>query len=173
MNELTLKNIIRFITFIIIQVVILKRIQLGAPGFNLIHLFLYPLAILLLPINANRILVLFLSFFSGLLVDLFYDSPGVHAASATLLGYIRHFSFKWLEPRGGYGTAVLPTMEHLGSTWVISYVSIGMAVYISCYFSLQAFSIVFFFTILGKSVFSFLMSMIIVLVYLFVFQPKS
>jgi len=173
MNELTIKNIIRFLLLIIIQVLILKRIQLGAPGFNLIHLFIFPLAILLLPINLNRILVLFISFFSGLVLDIFYDSPGVHAASATLVGYLRYFSFKWLEPRGGYGTAVLPTIEHLGRTWVITYTAIGMATYIISYFSLQAFSFVFFWSIVGKSLFSFSVSMIIALVYLLVFQPKN
>lgn len=173
MNEVNIKNIIRFIVFLLVQVLILKRIQIGAPGFNLIHLFFYPLAILLLPLNANRSFVLLISFFAGITVDLFYDSPGVHAFSAVFIGYLRTSFFKWLEPRGGYGTNVLPTLSLMGNTWMISYLSIGMGIYIFAYFSLQAFSVVFLLSIILKTSLSFIFSMILILVYMYVFNPKS
>lgn len=173
MNEVNIKNIIRFIVFLLVQVLILKRIQIGAPGFNLIHLFFYPLAILLLPLNANRSFVLLISFFAGITVDLFYDSPGVHAFSAVFIGYLRNSFFKWLEPRGGYGTNVLPTLSLMGNTWMISYLSLGMGFYIFTYFSLQAFSVVFLFSIILKTSLSFIFSMILILVYMYVFNPKS
>lgn len=173
MNEVNVKNIIRFIVFLLIQVLILKRIQIAAPGFNLIHLFFYPLAILLLPLNSNRSFVLLISFLAGITVDFFYDSPGVHAFSAVLIGYLRTSFFKWLEPRGGYGTNVLPTLGLMGNTWVISYLALGMGVYILTYFSLQAFSLVFIFSILLKSTLSFIFSMILILVYIYVFNPRD
>lgn len=173
MNEIRLKDIVRLLVFILIQVLLLKRIQIAAPFFNLIQVFFFPLALLLLPFGTSRIGNLFIAFFSGLLIDFFYDSPGVHASSSVLLIYLRAYILQWLEPRGGYGVQSNPSVSSLGNQWVITYTSMGMAIYILTYYSLQAFSPVYFFSIMSKSIMTFLVSMVFVLFYMFVIYSEG
>lgn len=168
MNELKHRDIVRLLLFILIQVLILKRIVISAPFLNLIHVFLFPLALLLMPFGLSRMTGLFIAFFAGLILDFFYDSPGVIAASSVLLMYMRAFILKWLEPRGGYIVQSKPALGLLGRRWVISYTSIGMGVFLVAYFSLEAFSPVYIISILAKSIMSFLTSMVFVLFYMFV-----
>lgn len=171
MNEIRTKHIIRFILFIGLQVLVFKRIQI--PDFTLLHIIFYPLAILLLPFKTHRAAVLFIGFFTGLIVDLFYDSPGINAFCGTLLAYLRPYLHKSLEPRGGYAVNSSPTLNSLGNTWILTYTAIGMGIYILFYFSLHAFTFYFIFSILLKSIISFIVSMIVVWVYIFVFNPTE
>jgi hypothetical protein len=164
---------IRLFLFLVIQVVLLKRIHIGEGAFNHIHLFLYPLSIMLFPFAFSRTGLLFLAFVSGLLMDFFYNSPGVNAAAATLLAFSRPYLFKILEPRGGYGMSSTPTSHSMGANWFFSYIALATLVYILTFFSLHAFTLVFILQILLKTVFSLVFSLIIMGVYTLMFNPKS
>ncbi len=173
MNRQTGRHILRFILFILVQVLILKRIQIGGSDFHYIHLFFSPLALLLLPFNTPRLLVLGVGFASGIILDIFYDSPGVHAAASVLLAYLRTYLFLWLEPRGGYSVNTSPTLRAMGSNWFFTYSAIGLAIYLLSYYSFQAFTLVYIVSILLKTVFSFVFSMILIAVYMFVINPSE
>jgi rod shape-determining protein MreD len=171
MNKIRTKHIIRFVLFIALQVLVLKRIQI--PGFVYMHLIFYPLAILLLPFNTPKIAALFIGFFAGLTVDLFYDSPGINAFCATMIAYLRPYIHKWMEPRGGYAVNSSPTLNSLGNQWMLTYTAIGMFIFILTYFSIHAFTFYFIVSILLKSIISFIVSIILVWVYIFVLNPSE
>jgi rod shape-determining protein MreD len=65
--------------------------------FGFVNPYLYPLFIILLPLNLNRIQALFLAFAMGLSIDFFQDTGGVHAAACLVIAYVRplvlRFSF--------------------------------------------------------------------------------
>ena len=95
MNSL-LKNIIRFVLFILFQVYILDQIP---PLHQFIVPYLYFLYILWLPFNINRFLLLVISFLFGLSLDYFTGTYGLHAAPCVLIAYIRPFLLNLLIPK--------------------------------------------------------------------------
>ena len=95
MNSL-LKNIIRFVLFILVQVFILNEVP---PIHQFIIPYLYFLYILWLPFNTNRFALLVISFAFGLTLDYFTGTPGLHAAPCALIAYLRPFLLNLLIPQ--------------------------------------------------------------------------
>jgi len=90
------KNIIRFILFILLQVYVLDKVP---PLHQFIVPYLYFLFILWLPFNINRFLLLIIAFLFGLTLDYFTGTPGLHAAPCTLIAYLRPFLLNLLIPQ--------------------------------------------------------------------------
>ncbi|MCB0552578.1 MAG: hypothetical protein KDD02_03420 [Phaeodactylibacter sp.] len=173
MNNATLIHITRFFAFLIFQVLILKRLSVGWEGPVFINIILYPLFIILLPLRTPRVLILIAAFAMGILVDMGYDSLGVHAGASVLTAYIRPWILAWLAPRDGYNVNYSPNLERLGSRWFFRYASIMMALHLLFYYSLDAFSPVFIGDILLKTLLSFPLSMIFVIIVTLIFKPKE
>ncbi len=91
-----LKNIVRFVLFILFQVFILNEVP---PLHQFIVPYLYFLFILWLPFNINRFFLLVLSFVFGLTLDYFTGTPGLHAAPCVLIAYFRPFLLNLLIPQ--------------------------------------------------------------------------
>lgn len=87
MNDF-LRNIFRLAVFILIQVYVLNKI----PHLHrLITPYLYFLFILWLPFSVSRISLLVIGFLTGLILDYFMMTPGLHAAPCLLIAYVRPF----------------------------------------------------------------------------------
>ena len=90
------KNIIRFIFFLLVQVYILNKI----PHLHrFITPYIYYLFILWLPFSISRIGLLVVGLFTGLALDYFTNTPGLHAAACVLIAYIRPFVIHILAPK--------------------------------------------------------------------------
>lgn len=85
MNNL-LKNSIRFVLLLLIQIIILNELP---PLHQFITPYLYFLFILWLPFGMSRIALTILGFIFGYCLDVFTNTPGLHAAACTLIGYLR------------------------------------------------------------------------------------
>lgn len=95
MNDL-LRNIVRFTLFIAIQVYVLNKI----PHLHrFITPYLYYLFILWLPFSISRQWLLVIGFFTGLVLDYFTMTPGLHAAACLLIAYVRPFIISVLTPK--------------------------------------------------------------------------
>ena len=93
-----IKNTIRFILFIFVQVFILFKMP---PLHRFITPYLYYLYILWLPFNFSRSGLMALSFLYGLCLDYFTHTPGLHAAACTLIAYVRPFVINLLISQEG------------------------------------------------------------------------
>ncbi len=82
------KNSIRFVLFILIQVYILNQVP---PLHRFVVPYLYFLFILWLPFKLGRFSLLILSFVFGLTLDFFTGTLGLHAAACLMIAYIRPF----------------------------------------------------------------------------------
>ena len=91
-----LKNIIRFVIFILVQVFILNRVP---PLHRFVSPYLYFLFLLWLPFRMPRMGLTLLGFLYGLTLDMFTKTPGLHAAACTLVAYIRPFMVSLLMPK--------------------------------------------------------------------------
>ena len=97
LNEI-IRNIIRFILLVAVQILIINNIELG----RFINPFLYVLFIIILPFEAPKWLVLLSAFLIGITMDMFSDTGGMHAAACVFMGYIRPGVLKLFSPRDGY-----------------------------------------------------------------------
>jgi rod shape-determining protein MreD len=143
MSEL-LKNIIRFILFILVQVFILSHMP---PLHRFVTPYLYYLYILWLPFGLSRMTITFIGFIFGLCLDYFLKTPGLHAAACTLIAYVRPFVIGMLISQEGadknyiapsfvsmgwapYGTYVLVlTVLHHSYLVLLEWMTFGSFVY--------------------------------------------
>ena len=90
------KNIFRLIAFIFLQVYILNKV----PHLHrLVTPYLYFLFLLWLPFSVSRFWLLIVGFLTGLILDYFTMTPGLHAAACTLVAYVRPFLINILTPK--------------------------------------------------------------------------
>ena len=90
------KNIIRFIFFILVQWFVLFKIP---PLHRFVVPYIYYLFILWLPFYIPRFWLLVIGFLTGLSLDYFTQTPGLHAAACVLIAYIRPFIINLLLPK--------------------------------------------------------------------------
>jgi len=171
MSELWRKNIIRGIFILLIQLVLLKRIDITFGDFNYIHFTIYPLIIVLLPFKINKTLLVIIGFLIGFTVDIFYDSLGVHAAATTFIAYIRIYVLNLISPREGYSKDGLTSFVH-GIPWFVTYVGVLIFAHLLVLYSLEAFSFVYIKEIILRTVFSFIASLFFIIIGNLIFNPK-
>ncbi|MEM9416733.1 MAG: hypothetical protein AAF963_00055 [Bacteroidota bacterium] len=83
--------------------------------FHTAFCFVYVAFLLLLPRRQeNLATLLFISFAVGLLVDMFYNSLGLHAFAAVLMVYSRSNLLPLILPTNSYEAAARPTLNRLG-----------------------------------------------------------
>ena len=91
-----IRNILRFVFFILIQVYVLNKI----PHLHrFITPYIYYLFILWLPFSVSRQWLLVIGFLTGLILDYFMMTPGLHAAACLLIAYVRPFIINILAPK--------------------------------------------------------------------------
>lgn len=168
-------NVIRCVVFFLLQVLFLKRLSTGWEGYFYWNVLFYPLFILLLPFRTPRSLLLLIAFIFGLAIDLAYDSPGVHASASVFLAFMRDIVIKldWLVPREGYKITASPTIRDLGFPWFIRYLSILLLCHVLFYFMVEVFVPSQIFEILQKSFFTYILSMVFILIYMLIFRPSQ
>lgn len=91
-----LKNIIRFVLFILVQAYILDKVP---PLHQYVKPVLYFLFILWLPFSINRSWQMIIAFVFGLCMDYFTATPGLHAIPCVLIAYLRPFLLAILMPQ--------------------------------------------------------------------------
>jgi hypothetical protein len=91
-----LRNILRLAFFILIQVYVLNKI----PHLHrFVTPYIYYLFILWLPFSVSRFWLLVIGFITGLILDYFMMTPGLHAAACVLVAYARPFLIGILTPK--------------------------------------------------------------------------
>lgn len=170
MNKAVVSNLVRALVFVALQVIVFMSIKISFGAFDYIHIIVYPIIIILLPINVPRPLLIFIGFLIGLSVDMFYDSIGVHASACVLIAFIRDYVLKYLEPHGGYSIEISPSSHNLGFQWFLSYACFMLFVFMLFYFSVEAFSFVYIFDIIMNTISSFIFSIVFILLHQFIFK---
>jgi rod shape-determining protein MreD len=82
--------------------------------------FLYILFLLLLPFGIPNILLYIIAFATGLTLDAFYDTLGVHAAACVMLVFVRILFISVTVSRDGFDEPE-PTLGNMGFKWFILY----------------------------------------------------
>lgn len=163
MNNVVVSNIIRFILLLLAQVLICNNINF----LGYVNPYIYIIFIFLFPIKDNRLVLLLASFTLGMLVDMFSDSGGVHAAAAVSLAYARPVLLKTSFGMLYEHQSVKFSKTEIGS--LITYVTFGTLIHHFILFTLEIFNIYSILLILKKtlfsSIFTILLSVLIIILF--------
>ncbi|MBK5203252.1 MAG: rod shape-determining protein MreD [Prolixibacteraceae bacterium] len=158
--KIFIKYLFIWITVVLCQVLICNNIQL----FGYINPYIYIIFILLLPLKTSKYLVLLLGFLLGLSIDIFSNTPGIHASATTFMAFLRPYIINILFNRESIDKKHLPSISSMGLSWFIKYTVIMVLVHHLFLFYIEAFSFTnFFFTLtrcLSSAVFSIILLII-------------
>lgn len=170
MAKIIIYNVIRFVVLLILQVAVLKNMGY----YNLAVAFPYIFIILLLPIGLPNIILYILALLTGLSIDAFYDSLGVHAAACVALAFFRIFFHKItieLDEQNSFNT---PSWGIMGFKWYFTYVLFSVLIHHTVLFIIEVFSFKNFLSTLESIGLSSLFSLIIIFVIsLLTYHKKS
>jgi len=165
-------NIIRyifsFLIFVLLHVVFVKYFIF----FDVAVCLLYVGFIMMLPMTLPIPILLLLSFLTGLFVDLFYDTAGVHAASCVAIMYLRPRIVALLTPLGGYDEIADLSINAMGIRWFIIFTLLFTFVHLTFVFMLEAFSFSYFYWTMLKVITSTLFSSFMIIVFQFLVFTK-
>lgn len=153
------KYIIIFVVLVLVQVLILNNIQFS----GLINPYIYILFILLLPFTIPGYLLLGLSFLLGISIDIFNNTPGIHAGATVLLGFLRPGIAQLISSRETIEKGNTPNMTQLGFASFLKYTVISVLVHHLFLFYAEAFSFGGFFETLLRCILSSIFSIVIIL----------
>jgi len=136
MTKLIIPNILRFVVLLTMQIFLFKNIGY----YNLITPFPYILAILLLPVGISNVLLFTIAFFTGLTVDIFYDSLGVHAAASSLLAWSRITFLKITLDVENQDKNITPIPSEVTFSWLLTYLLINTFLHHLLLLTLERFS---------------------------------
>ena len=109
--------LVRFLVLLSVQVIVLNNLQFS--GF--VNPFVYILFVMMLPVRISNSLLLVIAFFTGLVVDMFSNTMGMHAAACVLMAYARPALLRIMAPRDGYDSESYPSVRIQGFTWFLIY----------------------------------------------------
>jgi len=167
MIKVYLRNIIRFILLVLVQVMIFDNIEVSGN----INPYVYVIFIILLPFETPNWLLLILAFALGFSIDLLSMTPGLHSFSTVLIAFLRPFVLKNFSPRDGYEPGTFPRIYYYGLTWFAKYALILVFTHHFVLFSLEIFRLSGIFFILTKTLYSGIISgILIILSQFFIFR---
>ncbi len=162
-----IKNIVLFVSLLLIQVIILNNIWFG----GYINPMLYVLFVMLYPLRKDRGVFLFLSFLLGLIIDFFLDSGGVNAAATLFVAYIRLPLLKGILNKTEIDFLVFKITKLPFLKW-LSFIAILTLVHHFIVFSLEFFTWNSIVTIISRTFFTSIFT-IILLIFSILFLKKE
>lgn len=136
---MTRNTLIRFRNFVLlslVQVLIFSQIHL----FGYATACIYIIFILKLPRHTTRNEILIWSFLLGLMVDIFCNTPGINAASATLLGFIRNHILSAFTQKG-MPDDFIPGAKSLKWSRYMVYTLLCTSIFFVALFTLELFTV--------------------------------
>lgn len=154
------RYLFNFIFFTLIQVLVLNNIQLS----GYVNPYLYILFIITLPFETPGWLLLLLGFSSGMVIDIFSNTPGMHASATVFMSFLRPYVLRLIAPREEYQPGTIPTMGFYGIAWFLRYCVILAFAHHLFLFFIEVFSITHFFSTLLRAVSSTVFTILLIVV---------
>ena len=167
MNSAIFGNIARFILLLAAQILIFNNINF----LGFINPYPYILFIILYPVNGNKSGLLIASFFLGIIMDMFCNSGGVHAAACVALAYYRPYIFKF-----SFGLSYEYQTVKLNDILTperFSFILISVIIHHFVLFLLEVFRLNFLWEILLKTLISTLFTIVICIIIIYIIKPNK
>jgi len=130
-----LRKLLSCVVFCLVQVLVLNHVHL----FGFATPLLYTYFVLTFRRNYPQWGIILWSFAFGVVLDTFSNTPGVAAASLTLLGALQPYILAPFIPRDSL-VDMLPSMRTLGVASFCYYILVSVLIYNLVFFSLEMFT---------------------------------
>jgi len=157
-----------FVLLLLLQLFLFNNIQFS----GYVNPFVYILFILLLPVEIPAWLLLIISFFTGLIIDLMTGTPGMHTSATVLAGFARPYVLRLISPREGYETGSGPSMSVYGFKWFLLYTIFIVLIHHTFLFYIEVFRLSDFFNTLLRVLLSSLFSVTFILLLEYIRRGK-
>lgn len=138
---MTLREILNtaflFVLYLLLQILIVRNVVL----FDYAFCFVYIACILLLPYQINMTALLLISFGTGVVVDTFYNTLGIHAAATLLMAYLRPFIIRIQIDQPGQEDRITLSLQELGIGTFFRYIITMAFIHHTALFFIEAGSI--------------------------------
>jgi hypothetical protein len=155
-----LKYLWQLVILVLAQLLIFNNIELS--GF--INPYPYVLFILLLPFEVPRFILLAAAFMTGLIIDLFMGTPGVHSTATLLMAFARPGVLAIFSPREGYQSGTYPRLQQFGLEWFAKYAIMLVIIHHFTLFYLEVLTFHHFFSTFLRALLSTLLTSVILLI---------
>lgn len=129
-------HISTFLVFILLQMFVFNHLHFFEYGFCYIYIGF----LLMLPYDLGKISGLLIGFATGLILDLFFQSGGIHTASSVFMMFVRPNLIGLINPKGGFEMGTRMTVSDMGWSWYLIYSIILVFLHHLVLFLLDAFN---------------------------------
>ena len=136
MTKTVIQFIAVFLVLLVLQLVCNKIVL-----FNVAMPVVFIYLILRLPVNLHGGWVLTIAFFSGLIIDIFNNTPGMNALACTIMAALRRPVFNVFVSRENDMNIPIPSVESMGVGDYLKYMAMLVTVYCTLIFLIQAFTL--------------------------------
>jgi len=160
-------SFVRFFLLLTAQIIIFNNIDL----FGYINPFPYILFIILFPVNGNKQLLIVTSFLLGIIMDIFSNSGGVHAASSLILAYARPYIFKF-----SFGLSYEYQTIKINDSLTperFSFLLLSVVIHHFTLFILEVFQLSSLFDILFRTIIGTLFTLLVCIILIYIFKPSK
>lgn len=169
MNSKTiLLNIFRWVILLFVQIFLLRNLIF----YNLSTPFIYVLFLLVLPFRIPNLLLFIIAFGTGLTIDTFYDTIGVHTTACVALAFVRILFISVSLNRDAIDEPE-PSLGNMGIKWFSIYMVLCIFVHHIFVFFLEAFKLNEFYYTLTRSLLSVIFTFFVVLLVEFIFHNRK
>ena len=116
-----LANLVRFVALVLLQVLVLDHLDL-INGWAMPYL--YVLFLLMLPFELPAWAGLIIGALTGLTLDFFADTPGMHMSACVVMMFARKRMLALMAPREGYEYGMRPTVPRMGLAWFLTFAGV-------------------------------------------------
>jgi hypothetical protein len=164
-----IKYIVLFIILSATQVFVLDNIQLS----GYINPYVYILFILILPYNISGWLLLLISFITGLTIDFFEHTIGIHTAACVFMGFARPGVIRLVGEKEELEPGQYPNIADFGSSWFLAYSVILVFLHHLALFYIEVFRLAEFFITLLKVITNTAVSTALIMIIQYLFYSKT
>ena len=167
-SKLVVVNIVRWFILLLFQILILRNMSF----YNMATPFVYILFLLLLPFSTPNLLLYLIAFITGLTLDAFYDTLGVHAAACVMLTFVRISFIAVTVSRDNFDEPE-PTLGNMGFKWFSFYAVLCILSHHVVLFFLETFRLTEFYYTLLRCMASSLFTLFAILLIEFIFYNRK
>lgn len=136
MTKTIVQFILLFLALMVLQLVCNKIIL-----FNVAMPVVFIYLILRLPVNLHTGWVLTIAFVTGLVIDIFNNTPGMNALACTIVAAIRRPVFNTFVSRENDMNIPIPSVDSMGVGDYFKYMATTVTIYCALVFLIQAFTL--------------------------------
>lgn len=169
MNNLIVKNTVRFLILISLQIFLLNKMNF----FGYVNPFVYVLFIILLPFQTNKLLILLFAFLTGFTIDFFSNTPGLHSSATLIMAFARPGLLRVFFGKIEYTQNEEPGITKLGFFGFFRYAFVLVLIHHFSLFFLEILSFSKILLILKNTIISGLMTILLIYIYLLLFTRNK